>query len=192
MKRLLMTALVLIWATGTSLQAAQTTSRHAALPFWKPVGPWVILLLPLSNGSYACTAVTRSASAGPGSYSMAFVLSASATHFYLNDPALPITAAKSVTLAVDGHRIAELTVLLQQPYNHGEQLLMADIPGDMLARQLIPFMVKGRMLEVTADERHYAMPIEGFEFVSRELSECAAMALGIQPDASTRSSLSRH
>lgn len=143
------------------------------------MGPWVVLLLPLSNGSYSCTALTRSPPVGPPGYSMAFALSPSATHFYLNYNAATNPAPSEVTLAVDGESIGRLKVLLDEPLDGGsQQLLMADIPGDMLARQLIPAMVIGRMLDVIVGERHFTMTIAMFGSIVRDLRECAQIRLG--------------
>lgn len=193
MRRLLTAALAVIWATsGTNLQAMESGASRPSLPFWKPVGPWVVLLLPLPNGNFACTALTRAAPKTPRGYSIGLVLGQSSTHFYLNDPKLPRDTPGSITLSVDGIAVADPKVLLREPYDNGGQLLVADLPGDMLARRVLPAMVKGRTLEVTAGDRHYEMPIADFASVVRELGECAPIALAMQEQASARSQIAPH
>src|SRR5260370_41463922 len=105
MKPLLIAALALICTVGTSVKATQVPPSGAGIPFWSPVGPWVVLLLPLAKGGYTCAALTRSPPAGPAGYSVGFAVSASATHFYLNYSALPRSAPIVLTLAVDGKLI---------------------------------------------------------------------------------------
>lgn len=178
MKRLT-AALTLFFAIGAGVAAGQSGQNRAGLPFWEPVGPWVVLLLPLADGSYGCTALTRP---GPARrYSVAFALSGSTTHFYLNDPALTGSAPSAVSLAVDGHFVAQLKVLLHESYGAGQKLLMADVPGATLARKVLPEMIGGRQLEVSAGDRHWAIPIADFAAVLRELQDCARIALTRQP-----------
>jgi hypothetical protein len=186
MKRLATAALAMVWLSGMSASAAESTTGRFGVPYWKPVGSWIVLLLPLGNGALSCTALTRMISARTGKYSVGFALSPTATHFYLNDPALPKPAPRAISLAVDGHKIAELSVLLHEPFGKGEQLLMADLPGAMLAQQILPAMVKGRSLDITAGSRHYAIPIADFAAVVTELQQCAMLALAQLPELSSK------
>ena len=115
MKKLLVAALMLICASAADEQTPQRQSHRSGLELWTPVGPWAVLLLPLQNGSYVCTATTRTPPWGPAGYSMAFVLSLSATHFYLYyDNSLVPTPAE-LMLAVDNKPIARLPVIEHQP-----------------------------------------------------------------------------
>ncbi len=178
MTRPLIAALALIWVIGADANAAQTAPGHFGVPYWKPVGAWIVLLIPLSSGSFSCAALTRAVASGSGKYSVGFALTASTTHFYLNDPALPKPAPKSVTLAVDQHQVARLPVLLHQRFDRGGQILMADVPGMTLGRRILPAMIAGRQLEVDAGDRHYAVSIADFGVVVKQLQECALFVLG--------------
>src|SRR5260370_29262782 len=94
MKPLLIAALALICPFGTSVKATQVPPSGAVIPFWSPVGSWVVLLLRLEKGGYTCAALTRSPPAGPAGYSMGFALSASTTHCYLNYSPPPRSACR--------------------------------------------------------------------------------------------------
>ena len=174
MKPLLIAALALICPFGTSVKATQVPPSGAGIPFWSPVGPWVVLLLPVEKGGYTCAALTRSPPAGPAGYSMGFALSASTTHFYLNYSPPPRSAPTVLTLAVDGKPIAQLKIFVHgQIDSDGEELLVADLPGEMLARQVFPAMMAGQMLSAIAGEGSYAVPILHFDHVVRDLRQCA-------------------
>lgn len=181
MRRLLLAALVLACVSAARGSASESAPGHFGIPYWKPVGSWVVLLLPLADGGMACTALTKTTASTSGTYSMGFALGLATTHFYLNDPALPKPAPDKLTLAVDGHRLAQLPVLLHEAFDGGRQMLMADVPGATLARRILPAMVRGRTLEVTAGRRHYTMPITEFASVVKELRECAVIALAKHP-----------
>lgn len=183
MKRLTLVVLALFCGLGASA-AVETGTSRAGLPFWKPVGRWIVLLLPLANGAYGCTALARS---DPNAkYSVAFVLTASSTHLYLDDPALSDPPPSTLELAVDGHSLARVQVLLQEPFDKGRQLLVADLPGAMLAREVLPAMLGGQKLEVTAGGRHYTVSVVDFPSVLRELQDCARTALGLEPLLSSK------
>ena len=112
---------------------------------------------------------------------MGFALSASATHFYLNYNAPPRSAPSALTLAVGGRPIAQLKVMLHEELDNGkEELLVADLPGDMLARLVFPAMIQGQMLSAIVGERYYAVPIAHFDSVVQELQDCALKALAKQ------------
>lgn len=180
-------ALILALAPGRAADSrSASTGKTAGIPLWKPVGSWVVLLLPLGDGSLTCTAITRAIPTSAGVFSVGFALSSTSTHFYLNGSALPKQAPPTVTLAVDGHDVATLRVLLHEPIDGSEQLLVADLPGAMLAREVLPAMMRGRSLEVTAGARHYAVSIVDFGKVFVELQQCAIVALAHLPRLSAR------
>ena len=198
MRRLTIAVLAPGWSAGTGLSAAEVGSNPVGFPFWKPVGQWVVLLLPLGEGGFSCTALTRSPPAGPVRYSMGFALTLSATHFYLRDDALPDSVPGEIALRVDEQPVTRLKVLLHEPLKGGalnggkEQMLMADLPGDLLARQVFPAMVRGQTLDVIIGDRDYAMPIAGFESVIVDLRQCARLALGTEPQVASRSRVDRN
>ena len=172
--KLLIAALMLICASATDAQTPQSRSHGSGLEGWFPVGSWTVLLLPLSNGNYVCTAITREPPWGPAGYAMAFVFSLAATHFYLyyDDPAVP--TPRELVLAVDGEMLARLTVIEHQPVEHdGQHLIVADLPGNMFVRQVVPPMLNGETLTVTAGRHRYTMPIGGFRAVMQEIADCA-------------------
>lgn len=181
MRRLLLAALVLACASGAKGAASQPTPGHFGIPYWKPVGSWIVLLLPLADGGMACTALTKTVRSPSGKYSMGFALGLASTHFYLNDPALAEPSPENITLEVDGHRLAQLPVLFHEKFDTGRQMLMADVPGTMLAQRILPAMVHGRSFEVTAGSRRYSVPIIDFASVAKELRECAVIALAKHP-----------
>src|SRR5260370_38545824 len=105
---------------------------------------------------------------------MGFALSASATHFYLSHSTLPRSAPSVLTLAVDGKLIARLKIFAHGRIDSdGEELLVADLPGEMLARQVFPAMIAGQMLSAIAGEGYYTVSIAHFDYVVRDLQECA-------------------
>jgi hypothetical protein len=87
---------------------------------------------------------------------------------------------------VDGKLIAQLKI-----FAHGridsddEELLVADLPGEMLARQVFPAMIAGQMLSAIAGEEYYTVPIPHFDYVVRDLQECAK-AIAKWPQISLR------
>ena len=186
MARLAAAALALIWVALAPAQAAGDPGGKPAIPVWKPVGSWIVLLLPLARGGMSCTALTRMIPTAGGLYSVGFALSPTSTHFYLNGSAMPKPAPRMVRLAVDGRDVAELKVLLHERFANGEQLLMADLPGAMLARDILPAMVRGRALQVTAGGQHYTISIAEFGTVVSDLQQCAMVALGSLPRLSER------
>jgi hypothetical protein len=103
---------------------------------------------------------------------MAFVLSLSATHFYLYYDNSVVPTPAELMLAVDNKPIARLPVIEHQLEPSGKHVIVADLPGDMLLRQVVPSMLNGKMLSIAAGQHRYPMPISRFRIVMQEIVDC--------------------
>lgn len=105
---------------------------------------------------------------------MSFAFKVESTHFYLwyNGPLLPTPT--TLDLSVDGRRLVELPVLEQQPAGSNyPNMIMADVPGDMFVKQVMPPMLNANTLTVRVGQSSFSMPITGYKEVASELFDCA-------------------
>jgi hypothetical protein len=121
-----------------------------------------------------CAAITRMPPNGPAGYAMSFALGLETTHFYLYYDGPMIPTPRQVTLSVDGKPIANLNVLGHTHAETGGKFqIMADLPGDMMSKTILPPMFNGTTLTVKVGQYAYPMPIIGYKQVGSEIAECA-------------------
>jgi hypothetical protein len=157
-----------------SPQQATPPNRIAAFRAWPPVGAWAVSLSPLPSGSAVCGAMTRVPPYGPAGYTMAFSIGRVTTHFCLYNDGPMIPNPQGLTLSVDGRQIATLPILGHTTVETGKSFsIMADVPGDMLSRVILPAMVDSTTLAVTAGQHVYPMPIIDYKRVTDEIVQCA-------------------
>jgi len=52
-------------------------------------------------------------------------------------------------------------------------MIMADVPGDMLVKQVLPPMLNANILTVRVGQSSFPMPRTGYKEVASELFDCA-------------------
>ncbi len=167
--------LAVVMLTATTHAQTGTSPPQAGVHDFPSVGAWAVIESSLPNGDMFCSAITRRPPDGPGNVSMAFVFTSSTTHFYLwpeHRPGLPPLAIKRMQFAIDGQAIRPVQVVQETPGPGRRDQIVADLPGAMLTEEVLPLMIRGSLLTVTAGPYTYSVPIAGYRKITKELFDC--------------------
>lgn len=154
------------------------TVEPSGLIHWPAAGDWQTLLMKLPNGQPACIFGPKERTLPDGGkFGFTIWVQRASAHLWLNLAGTKTPAPKALVFYADGKPFASLTVAQQLAgAAPGWTSYMADLPGDMLGKQLIPNLTSGNAIELAADGRRYAVPNADFKTTAGYLQECFTRA----------------
>ena len=144
---------------------------------WPPIPPWQVVMMP-GRDSRVCTAFASPGQDGSYAIVAAFAFSLSTTHFYiqLDGTNLPLPPTR-LTLLADDKPIYTAVTEIMAGAPPGRLGFRIDLPGDVLARVVVPRLRHAGTLGVHAGEVTSHVPVRNFGAVYDQLAECARNAI---------------
>jgi hypothetical protein len=140
---------------------------------------WSVLMFPSAENPPlpVCMAIVQEQDAGTYKYGLSISVRVSSTSLILNLAGVQMPAPPIVRLFLD-HRLfgsldVESTHVLDNPTG---ELIVAMLPDSMLAKQLLPIMIRSSTLTVAAGTMTYVFPMKGFVHAANEIAHCAVDA----------------
>ncbi len=164
--------------------ALLSVAGTAGAASWPPTDIWAVTTLPTRDGGELCVAITRDLPNRTTAYRIALVFGTESRFELMLDADvlgtsdMPSRVPDRLDLRVDDHRVAELPVIGATKVSPNTLLIKADMPGDMMVRQILPHMLRGRRLAVTADRWRYMVPIDSFGVTAEQIHRCAMLLTG--------------